>query len=145
MTEPGGAAWKQTIYYPYFFASIFGRGTALNLGVNSPGYDADVADNVPYLDISAVHDKAANTLTFFAVNRHATEALELSVDLLGFGGTARVIDHQIITHTDLKIANTLGNQNAVAPRLGTGIAVDGHRLSGKLPAYSYQMIRVQLS
>ena len=47
MTEPGGAAWKQTIYYPYYFASIFGRGTALNLGVDCPGYDADVADNVP--------------------------------------------------------------------------------------------------
>ena len=144
LTEPGGAAWKQTIYYPYFFASVFGRGTALNLGVNSPGYDADVADNVPYLDISGVHDKEANTLAFFAVNRHASETLELSVDLLGFGGTARVIDHQVVTHADLKIANTLGNQNAVAPKAGSGVAVDGGRLTGKLPPYSYQMIRVQL-
>ena len=144
LTEPGGAAWKQTIYYPYFFASVFGRGTALNLGVDSPGYDADVADNVPYLDISGVHDKAANTLTFFAVNRHASEQLELSVDLLGFGGAARVIDHQVVTHADLKIANTLANQNAVAPKAGSGVAVDGGRLTGKLPPYSYQMIRVQL-
>ncbi|RYE10503.1 MAG: alpha-N-arabinofuranosidase [Hyphomicrobiales bacterium] len=144
MTEPGGAAWKQTIYYPYYFASIFGRGTALNLSVDCPGYDADVADNVPYLDISGVHDKIAKTLTFFAVNRHATDALELSLDLKGFGGSARVIDHQVITHADLKIANTLGNQNAVAPKAGSGIAVDGSTLSGKLPAYSYQMVRVQL-
>ncbi len=29
MTEPGGAAWRQTIYYPYFFASVYGRGEAL--------------------------------------------------------------------------------------------------------------------
>jgi alpha-L-arabinofuranosidase len=145
MTEPGGAAWKQTIYYPYFFASIFGRGTALNLSVDSPGYDADVADNVPYLDISGVHDKAANTLTFFAINRHATEALDLAVDLRGFGATARVIDHQIITHADLKTANTLSNPNAVTPKRGSGIAVDGNALSGSLPAYSYQMIRVQMS
>ena len=35
MTDPKGAAWRQTIYYPYYFASIFGRGTALNLVVNS--------------------------------------------------------------------------------------------------------------
>jgi alpha-N-arabinofuranosidase len=51
----------------------------------------------------------------------------------------------VITHADLKIANTLGNQNAVAPKPGSGITVDGSTLSGKLPAYSYQMIRVQLS
>ena len=70
MTEPKGAAWRQTIYYPYYFASVFGRGVALQLAVKSPGYDADVADNVPYLDISGVHDEAAGTLTFFAVNRH---------------------------------------------------------------------------
>lgn len=145
LTEPGGPAWKQTIYYPYFFASVFGRGTALNLGVNSPGYDAEVADNVPYLDISGVHDDAAKTLTFFAINRNPSEALELSVDLHGFGGKARVIDQQVITHADLKIANTLTNQNAVAPKAGSAVTVDGDRLTGKLPPYSYQMIRVQLS
>ncbi len=31
MTEPGGPAWRQTIYYPYHFASIYGRGVALRL------------------------------------------------------------------------------------------------------------------
>ena len=38
MTENGGPAWRQTIYYPYYFASIFGRGAALRLDVRSPGY-----------------------------------------------------------------------------------------------------------
>jgi alpha-N-arabinofuranosidase len=144
MTEPGGAAWKQTIYYPYYFASIHGRGTALNLGVDCPGYDADVADNVPYLDISGVHDAEAKTVTFFAVNRHPSEALELSLNLASFGGTPRVIEHQAITNADLKLANTLGNQNAVAPKAGSGLKIDGGTLTGSLPAHSYQMIKVRL-
>jgi len=144
MTEPGGAAWKQSIYYPYYFASIYGRGTALQLGVTSPGYDADVADNVPYLDISAVHDRAADTLTFFAVNRHDSEALELDIDLRGFGGAARVIEHQAMSHADLKATNTLADQNAVVPHKGSGISADGSRLSGSIAAHSYHVIRVQL-
>ena len=37
MTEPGGPAWKQTIYYPYYFASIYGRGTALQPRRQLPG------------------------------------------------------------------------------------------------------------
>ena len=36
MTDPKGAAWRQTIYYPYYLASRFGRGTALDLQVRVP-------------------------------------------------------------------------------------------------------------
>ena len=74
MTNPKGGAWRQTIFYPYYFASVFGRGTALNLAVKCAGYDAEVADNVPFIDISGVHNEAEGTVTFFAVNRHATES-----------------------------------------------------------------------
>src|ERR1700728_1613193 len=65
MTEPGGAAWRQTIFYPYFFASVYGRGEALQLSVKSPGYDSQVADNAPTLDRPAAHDEAGTALTFF--------------------------------------------------------------------------------
>ncbi|HWA19009.1 MAG TPA: alpha-N-arabinofuranosidase [Devosia sp.] len=143
MTEPGGPAWKQTTYYPYYFASIYGRGTALNLGVNSPGYDADIADNVPYLDISGVHNEPDNTLTFFAVNRSAEESLDLELDLRSFGGLPRVVDHRVIAHADLKIANTLANQDAVVPKAGRGTSMDGSILTGRLAPHSYQMIRVR--
>ena len=142
MTDPKGAAWRQTIYYPYYFASIFGRGTALRLAVDSPGYDAEVADNVPYVDISGVHDEAAGTVTFFAVNRHPTETLEVEVDLQGFG-EASIIDHQVMTHADLRAVNTADNQHEVAPSKGSGAAIDGTRLTAALPPYSYQMLRLK--
>jgi alpha-N-arabinofuranosidase len=143
MTEPGGPAWKQTIYYPYYFASIFGRGTALNLSVDSPGYDADIADNVAYVDVAGVHDKQGKTVTLFAVNRHATDDAEIAVNLQGFGN-ARVIDHQVMTHRDLRAVNGLKSQNDVVPKAGSGLKVDGGTLTGKLPPYSYQMIRLQV-
>jgi alpha-N-arabinofuranosidase len=141
MTDPKGAAWRQTIYYPYYFASRFGRGTALNLHVDSPGYDADVADNVPYLDITGVQNEDG-TLTFFAVNRHASETLEVDVSLEGFTeGT--VIDHQVMTHANLEAVNTADNMTNVAPSKGTGASVADGKLSLKLAPYSYQMIRVK--
>ena len=116
MTEPGGAAWRQTIYYPYYFASIFGHGTALNLSVKSPGYD----DNVPFIDIAGVHDEKGGTASFFAGNRHPTDVLTLDLSLQGFGGKARVIDHQVMTHANLRATNTLGAQNNVVPHKGRG-------------------------
>jgi alpha-N-arabinofuranosidase len=145
MTEPGGPAWKQTIYYPYYFASLYGRGTALNLSVKVPGYDADIADNVPYLDVSAVHDAETNIVTFFAVNRHATESLEASFDLQGFGRAAKVVEHQAMTNSNLKLANTLSEPRSVHPAPGSGIATDGTLLTAKLKPHSYQVFRVQVA
>ncbi|MBN9315756.1 MAG: alpha-N-arabinofuranosidase [Devosia sp.] len=143
MTDPAGQAWRQTIYYPYYFASIYGRGTALNLSVSSPGYDAVHGDNIGYVDVSGVHNEEDGTISFFAVNRHATESIDVDLSLEGFGA-ASVIDHQVMTHRDLRAVNTAANQNNVVPVKGSGAKVDGKLLSVKLAPYSYQMIRVKV-
>ena len=143
MTDPKGAAWRQTIYYPYYFASIYGRGTALHLSVKCPGYDADVADNVPYIDVSAVHNEEEAMLTFFAVNRHASETLEVEINLQGFAA-AKLSDHQVMTHASLEAVNTSADQNNVAPQKGSGAKIDGTTLKVQLPPYSYQMLRVKV-
>ncbi|HEY4200140.1 MAG TPA: alpha-N-arabinofuranosidase [Devosiaceae bacterium] len=142
MTDPKGQAWRQTIYYPYYFASIFGRGEALQLVTNCPGYDADIADNVPYVDVSGVHNEEDGTIAFFAVNRHATETIDLEVALNGFGN-ATIIDHQVMTHANLEAVNTATDQSAVAPSKGTGAKVADGKLTARLPPYSYQMIRAK--
>ncbi len=119
MTEPGGPAWRQTIYYPYYFASRYGRGQALQLAVRSPGYDAEVADNVPYLDIAGVHDEAGGALAFFAVNRHPEETLDISISLQGFAAL-NVMDHQTLSHFALEATNTLSppRPNRAEARVG---------------------------
>jgi alpha-N-arabinofuranosidase len=94
MTVPNGPAWRQTTFYPYLFASKHGRGTALNLAVNSPGYDTDFAANVPYLDISGVQAEDG-TLAFFIVNRHQTEAMDLSLSLQGFAANTVIEDKSL--------------------------------------------------
>lgn len=141
MTEPGGAAWRQSIYYPYFYASIFGRGTALQLAVTCPRYDADVADAVPYVDIAGVHHEESGFVTLFAVNRHQTDTADLDVALHGFNVT-RVADHQVMTHPDLRATNTLAAPDTVVPRSGTGAVVAEGRLTARLPPLSWQMIRL---
>ena len=141
MTETGGDAWRQSIYYPYYFASRFGRGTALDLKVNSPGYDTENAKNVLYADISGVHDEGAGSVTFFAVNRHGTESIDVEIGLTGFGDL-KVGDHQVMTHKDLEAANTAKNQRNVVPAKGNGAKVTNDTLTLSLPPYSYQMIRL---
>jgi alpha-N-arabinofuranosidase len=141
MTVPNGPAWRQTTYYPFLFASLYGRGKALALKVQSPTYRSDVAGDVAYADISGVHDEGSGYVTFFAVNRHADEAIELELSLEGFGA-ASLADHQVMTHADLCAVNSPENPGNVVPKPGSGAVVSEGKLSLTLPPYSYQMIRI---
>ncbi len=143
MTAPGGGAWRQTIYYPFKFASLHGRGTALRLDVDSPAYDADIAAGVSYLDIAGVHDGEAGTLTFFAINRNPDEALQVELAIEHFGD-ARSVEHTLIKHDDLRARNTEKMPNNVVPTPGDGARKSQSGLALTLPPLSYSMIRVQL-
>jgi len=143
MTAPGGPAWRQTIFYPFMFASRFGRGTALDLKVDGPTYPTRVAGDVSRLDVSAVHDDKTGHVSFFVVNR-SDEAVDAEFDLGGFGGQPAIVDFQVMTHADLKAVNTQEDMANVAPRKGEGATIGGGRLSARFDAYSYQMIRVKV-
>jgi alpha-N-arabinofuranosidase len=142
MTEPGGGAWRQTIYYPFLFASKHGRGTALDLAVEVPTYDAAAAGRVPWLDIAGVHDADGGTLTFFAINRHATETMEADLVLERF--KAKSVEHTIIRHDDLEAKNTRDAPDTVTPQKGNGARLGERGLALTLPPHSYSMIRVAL-
>jgi len=110
--------------------------------VDSPTYKVDDVGEVPYLDVSAVHDKDAGTVTFFIVNRHGTEALDLDASLLEFGGL-KIIDDQVIVHSDLTITNTAEKPDNVVPvKAGGSVFLDG-KLSAKIAPLSYRVIRLQ--
>lgn len=143
MTMPGGGSWRQTIYYPFKFASLYGRGTALHLDVDCASYRADVADNVSYLDISGVHDGDAGTLTFFAVNRHGDEPMAIDLSLEGFG-EAKSVEHTLIKHQDLEATNTRENPDNVKPETTDDAVLSGNSVQVTVPPYSYSMIIVRL-
>ena len=140
MTEPGGPAWRQTIFYPFAHASRFGRGRVLRAVVESPAYRAQTFPEIGYLCASVVDDRETGTTTVFALNRHLTEEMELRVELRGLG-TARQIDHAVVlSHPDLQATNHRGAPDAVAPRANPHVAVDGETLRARLPPASWNVI-----
>jgi alpha-N-arabinofuranosidase len=145
LTRADGPAWRQTIYYPLQLASKYGRGTALNVSTKGPTYDCEVAQDVPYLDISAVLHDGGDSIAVFAVNRSVDDALDLSVALQGFK-TVQIRTHTVITGENLKAGNSIDAQRTVVPTDGSGLVVtDEGRLAGKLPAKSYHFILLSVS
>ena len=115
---------------------------AARSGANGCGCSAAAADRVPWLDIAGVHDANAGTLTFFAVNRHGSEAMEADLSLEGFA--AKSVEHTIIRHDDLEARNTRDAPETVVPARGNGAVLGGKGLTLTLPPYSYSMVRVAL-
>ncbi len=141
MTQTGGAAWRQTIFYPYMHGSRFGRGVALDVGVDSPTYHDDTFDAVPYLEAVATWDEANSSITLFALNRDLEAATPLLGDVRAFPGY-RVVEHTTLSHPDLKATNTAAHPDNVKPKTGGDAKISDGQLSATLPAASWNVIRL---
>ncbi|MDR3168030.1 MAG: hypothetical protein LBT93_08800 [Treponema sp.] len=140
MTEPGGRAWRQTIFHPFKDASVYGRGRVLRGAVSCESYDSREHAGVPYLETAAVHDEEGGKLTIFVVNRSLDQPMDLEADILGFN-KYRFIEHTILDHRDLKAVNSAGEER-VKPRQGDPAPLDGTRLEVRLPPASWNVIRL---
>ena len=68
-TVKGGISWESGIYYPLYFASLYGRGESLKLKIDCPKYSTDIDDDVKYIEASGVINNENNELSFFIINR----------------------------------------------------------------------------
>lgn len=140
MTENNGQSWKQTIYYPYLHASVYGRGISLQPILSSPKYDSKDFTDVPFIDSAAVYDEQEEALTIFLVNKHLEESIPLDVDVRSFEGY-EIAEHIVLEHHDLKAANTKDTTRVAPHGKGESSLVDG-RLKAQLNRTSWNVIRL---
>ena len=110
MTEKDGAAWKQTIYYPYMYASLYGNGEVLKSDYESGSYKSKEGWDVPYLYSSVINNEEKGEIIVFALNRSLYEDMELDISLNGFDGYT-LSKHVELYSDDLNAKNDKDNEN----------------------------------
>jgi len=143
MTEPGGAAWRQTIFHPFALASRYGHGRVMQAKVESSSYEAKSFPEIPHLYSTVVDNPADGTTTIFAMNRHLTEPLELAAELRGLGANRRLVNALEIHHANLKAMNTKAAPNTVVPHAKTDVSVSGETVKARLRPASWNVIVTQ--
>jgi alpha-L-arabinofuranosidase len=138
-TRNGGAAWRQTTYFPFQHAARHGRGTVLRVEPQAPTYSTEGEPDVSVLEATAVHD-GDQTLTLFAVNR-AAEPLPLEAVLHGIGAP-EVAEHIVLADDDPQAANTAEHPDRVVPRAVRGARVEAGVLRAELPPRSWNVLRL---
>ena len=141
MTQTGGDAWRQTIFYPLMHTATNGHGTVLTPILNCPKYDCNEFDQVPYLETVAVHNHSENAIVIFAVNRAEEEHAEFEISLEGFTPTG--VNCTELSGFNIKETNTHTRRN-IATTTHTNAVFTGHKVSTVLKPLSWNMIKVSV-
>ncbi|WP_434578626.1 alpha-N-arabinofuranosidase [Thermoanaerobacterium thermosaccharolyticum] len=144
MTEKGGKAWRQTIYYPYLHASTYGRGEVLASVIDSPKYDSKDFSDVSFLESTAVINDENDELTIFAVNRDKADSMLFECELKGFENY-RFIEHIVLENNDIKATNTKENPDNVVPYSKNDGVIEDGLVKVILPRLSWNVIRLAKS
>jgi len=143
MTRRGGGAWKQTIYYPCYHASRYGRGIVLRPEIISPVYDTHQYKGVNLVEAIGVLSDNEREITIFAVNRSQDSPLVLDCSLNNLG-EVELIEHIVLEHTDLKATNTEENPDNVKPHNQGRTMIKSNRVMSELPALSWNVVRLRI-
>ncbi|MFC7376536.1 alpha-N-arabinofuranosidase [Brachybacterium sp. GCM10030267] len=148
-TEPGGRAWRQSIFHPFALTSRHARGQVLRTALDSPAYENRRFGASSVLDAVCTWDEESGELVVFAVNRSLEESLELTVPLDAFRESFEVAEAVIVHEEDPYAVNTADDPDRVIPRPFGGVGdEDGavpadEDLSALLPPISWVMIRIR--
>ena len=123
LTEPGGPAWRQTIFHPFAIASRLGRGEALRLAGGR--------------DMAATRE--GSRLTVFALNRDEAEPLEVALTLRGLDAAPRVTEALVVGGVPADTVNDADNDR-LAPRPLDGVRLEDGRLLATLPPLSWAAV-----
>jgi alpha-N-arabinofuranosidase len=139
MTDNNGGAWRQTTFYPYMHASVFGRGTAVNAAVDCPKYDCKAMTDVPYVDSVAVHNDEKGETVIFILNRSLEDDLETEITV---SNAKSLIEHITLENSDMKISNSLDKQDVV-PSVNKETKLDGETVKTVIKKASWNVIRLK--
>ena len=143
-SEPGGPAWRQSIFHPFALTARHAQGQVLRPQVAAPTLGTSKYGEVPVLDSVATYDAEEGRVAVFVVNRHPSEPVSFSTDLHAFG-SVELAEATMLWDEDLFAVNTMEEPDRVSPKPHSSAQVVGTTLEAELPPASWSMIVLQVS
>jgi alpha-N-arabinofuranosidase len=143
-TEPGSAAWRQTIFHPFALIARHARGEVLRVEPRTATLDSARYGEVPAAGVLATRDPEDGSVCVFVVNRDIEEPMTLQVALAALP-PLRVAEHVELGGGELGQTNTEACPDRVIPRASTAHQLTDKQLSAQLPPASWTMIRLVLA
>jgi alpha-L-arabinofuranosidase len=140
MTEPGGPAWRQTIFFPFAITARLARGTVLRLAIESPSYQTADYGTAPLLDAVATIDDTGSAAVFL-VHRGLDAPITVSINIDSLGAV-RLVETTTLADHDPTATNTLQHQQRIAPMPNQSARIDNGLLTVDLPPISWTALQL---
>jgi alpha-N-arabinofuranosidase len=140
LTQPGGPAWRQTIFHPFAQVAAHARGDVLRVETHVPTADTLAYGDVPLVDTTATRDPDTGEVTVLAINRSTTEPVLLEADVRGI--SPHRVEATTLGGGQLDRTNTATEPTAVVPQALPGAESTDGRLRASLPPVSFNVVRL---
>ena len=148
LTEPGGAAWRQSVFWPFARTSALARGEILRLHVDSDKTTTAKYGDVDLVDVSGTYDAETGTVALFLANRSVEGPMDVEVDLRGLVATG-VLGAEVLTVPDggdRHTANAAGDEQVrLRPLADVTLATDRRDVVRlRLPALAWAAVQLSV-
>ena len=141
MTEPGGPAWRQAIFFPFAITARLAQGRVLRLAVESPSYETAECGTVPLVDAVATMDDDSGNVAVFLVHRSLDAPTTVSINVSSLG-PVRLGETITLADDDPTATNTLEHPERVAPTPNRSGHIENGVLTIELPAISWTALQL---
>jgi alpha-N-arabinofuranosidase len=139
MTEPGGATWRQTTFFPFAVTSRLAQGAALEVKLESDSYQTSAYGEVSTVDAVATHDAETGRTAIFLVNRSLDAPTTVTIDVSHLGAVD-IAESHTLADEDIYAKNTLADQDRVRPAPNESARIENGTLTIELPPVSWTAI-----
>jgi alpha-N-arabinofuranosidase len=140
-TEPGGRAWRQTIFHPFALTAQYAGSRVLRTEIAGPEVDTAAYGRIPALWSTATYDDETGEVAIFVVNRSETDKVDLEVPLHS-SGPLELIEHLGLYDDDRAAVNTADDPDRVVPKPVDGTGISNGICTAALPPASWHLIRL---
>jgi alpha-N-arabinofuranosidase len=139
MTEPGGATWRQTTFFPFAVTSRLAAGSALEVKLESDTYSTAAYGEVGMVDAVATHDAGSGKTAIFLVNRSMDAPTTVTIDVSHLGSVS-IVETHTLSDDEIYAKNTLADQERVGLHPNESASIAEGSLTITLPAVSWTAI-----
>jgi alpha-N-arabinofuranosidase len=141
VTEPGGAAWRQTIFHPFARTAWHARGVVLDSRASGDAVATERYGEVGAVDSVSTWDASSRAAAVFLVNRSTSDEAEASIEV-GPLGVDSVVECVTISGPDPYAKNALGEPDRAQPQPNKQVGLSGSTVTVTLPPVSWTMLRL---
>jgi alpha-N-arabinofuranosidase len=141
MTEPGGEAWRQTIFQPFARTAANARGVVLDSRATGDTVTTSRYGDVTAVDSVATWDASSRSAAVFLVNRSTSDDAEVSIEA-GALGVDTVAECVTISGPDPYAKNALGEPDRAEPQPNKQVELTGGTVAVTLSPISWTMLRL---